>query len=144
MAVRPECPPAPTSAEHALSVSSLHHGRASTHPRSVGPPRRLYNRRCVGGRDTPGHDDLGKILVPQPLILMPMAMPDHNDMAPPVRQRVTAVGIINQILQGHYPAPIRAGGPPSAPIAFRNADSTDTIDDDARGGRSAACRSGVW
>src|SRR6185437_6872472 len=93
MAVRPECPPAPTSAEHALSVSSLHHGRASTHPRSVGPPRRLYNRRCVGGRDTPGHDDLGKILVPQPLILMPMAMPDHNDMAPPVRQRITALGI---------------------------------------------------
>src|SRR6185312_10634157 len=28
----------------------------ATRPRSVGPPRRLYNRRCVGGRDTPGHD----------------------------------------------------------------------------------------
>src|SRR6185437_14845543 len=58
----------------------------ATCPRSVGPPRRLYNCRCVGGRDTPGHDDLGKILVPQPLILMPMATADHNDMAPPVRQ----------------------------------------------------------
>src|SRR6185312_15989699 len=28
----------------------------ATHPWSVGPLRRLYNRRCVGGRDTPGHD----------------------------------------------------------------------------------------
>jgi len=27
-----------------------------THPQPVGPLRRLYNRRCVGGRDTPGHD----------------------------------------------------------------------------------------
>src|SRR6185312_8622873 len=28
----------------------------TTHSGSVGPLRRLYNRQCVGGRDTPGHD----------------------------------------------------------------------------------------
>jgi hypothetical protein len=31
-------------------------------PGSVGPPWMLYNRRCVGGRDTPGHDDSGKFV----------------------------------------------------------------------------------
>jgi len=28
----------------------------ATRPQPAGPPRRLYNRQCVGGRDTPGHD----------------------------------------------------------------------------------------
>ena len=28
----------------------------ATHPQTAGPPQGLYNRRCVGGRDTPGHD----------------------------------------------------------------------------------------
>jgi hypothetical protein len=39
--------------------TGFHHGRGraftATHPRSVRPPRRLYNRRCAGGRDTPSH-----------------------------------------------------------------------------------------
>src|SRR6185437_4614239 len=52
----------------------------ATRPRPVGPPRRLYNRRCVGGRDTPGHDDLGKTLLPRPLILMPLDTPGHDDL----------------------------------------------------------------
>src|SRR6185312_1612671 len=29
------------------------------YPQSVGSPRTWYNRQCVGGRDAPGHDDIG-------------------------------------------------------------------------------------
>src|SRR6185437_2631799 len=51
-------------------------------PDPVGPPRRLYNRRCVGGRDTPGHDDLGSALLPQPLTVSPTtAYPDAHGHA---------------------------------------------------------------
>jgi len=28
----------------------------ATHPQTAGLPQGLYNCRCVGGRDTPGHD----------------------------------------------------------------------------------------
>ena len=41
-------------AYHALSVMA---GRVpATRPRSADARRALYNRWCVGGRDTPGHD----------------------------------------------------------------------------------------
>jgi hypothetical protein len=40
----------------------------ATHPQPVGPPRRLHNRRCLGGRDTQGHDDREQIHLPRPLV----------------------------------------------------------------------------
>jgi hypothetical protein len=44
----------------------------------------------------------------------------------------------------YTPPPTRNRSPPVPAAAFRRADSRATIDGAARGGRFAACRSGVW
>ena len=60
------------SALSPLCPLSVMAGRVpATRPQPVRSPRRLYNRQCVGGRDTPGHDDMEQIHLPRPLILMP-------------------------------------------------------------------------
>src|SRR6185437_14171702 len=76
------------------AVLSVMAGRVpATHPRSVGPRRKWYNRQCAGGRDALGHDRMGMTILPQRHILMPTANDWPSRYGAADMSKTTAVGM---------------------------------------------------
>src|SRR6185312_10990527 len=100
----------------------------ATRPQSVRPPRRLYNRRCVGGRDTPGHDGERER---EGVRLSPGLNPDaygassrHGGFTAPVHlpttARVLTVRLLNITIRQQYGWRRRPGFPvPNRPLYSR-------------------------